>query len=157
MLTLPTLGQGIEILRNADEGIALELDAFHGRGLWSPEGEAARLLGQNNVLAHVMHDADGRPVLMFGATLVRLGVAQTWFAGARGWQAVNRELVPLHARLVAIALEGVVHRVQIYSLAGRPRVREWFASLGYTLEGQQRAAGVQGEDVDLYGITKGEG
>lgn len=65
--------------------------------------------------------------------------------------------MPLHAQLVRIALEGAVHRVQVYSLAGRSRVREWFATLGYTLEGTQRQAGVQGENVDVYGITKGEG
>lgn len=157
MLTAPTMGQAIEILRNAEDGIARELDAFHGRLLWSPEGEAARLLGQRNFLQHVMLGPDGRPLLMFGAFLVRMGVAQTWFVGAQGWQAINRELVPLHAQLVRIALEGAVHRVQVYSLAGRSRVREWFATLGYTLEGTQRQAGVQGENVDVYGITKGEG
>lgn len=157
MLEIPTFGQALEILRNADDGAARELDALHGRGLWSPEGEAARLLGQRNFLVHVMLGPDRRPLLMFGAYLARLGVAQTWFVGAQGWTALNRELAPLHAHLVQVGLEGAVHRVQVTSLAGRPRVREWFASLGYTLEGTQRQAGSQGEDLDLYGITKGEG
>lgn len=159
MLTEPTPGELTEILRRADPGCAAELDAFHGAGLWTPEGEAARLLGQRNLLAHVMRDGAGAPRLAFGAFLVRFGVARTWLVAARGWtDTVARALPPMHATLVRIALEGPVHRVEVVSLAGRPRVRPWFEqALGYSHEGLERRAGAQGEDFDRYSIIRGEG
>lgn len=155
MLTAPTVAELTHLLRRADPGCAAELDAFHGAGLWSPDGEAARLLAQANVLEHVMHDAAGAPLLAFGASLRCLGVARTWLVAAPGWTARNADFRALHAQLVAIALAGPVHRVEVVSLAHRPRVRPWFEQqLGYTHEGLERRAGAQGEDFDRYSIIR---
>ena len=49
---------------------------------------------------------------------------------------------------------GGIHRISVESMAGRPRVREWFERFGFVYEGTMRQAGVQGEDIDLYGMTK---
>lgn len=157
MLTAPSFGELLEILRQADRGCAAELDAFHGAGLWTPEGEAARLLGQRNFLAHVIHGADRAPLLAFGAFLLRMGVARCWMVTRRGWRVANGDFAPLHAQLMRITLEGPVHRVEVVSLAHRARVRPWFeGQLGYTHEGLERRAGAQGEDFDRYAMTRGD-
>lgn len=147
------------ILAEPDPGLALELDAFHGRGEWDPASQAERLLAITGELpAHVLHDAGGRPAIAFGLSFIRPGVLQTWFVARTGWTVLNPQLFDVHARLRAVVLAPAtgIHRVQAVGLAGRPRVRPWFQRLGYVLEGVQARAGAQGEDFDLYALF-GEG
>lgn len=154
----PTFAELREILANLDADMAREIDAFQGAGQWTVDSEAARLANLARELpAHVILDEQAAPVVAFGVWIVRPGVLQTWFTGRVGWQAVNAEVFEIHAgmRDKLFALPSI-HRAQAYSLAGRERVRPWFERLGYTHEGVQRAGGVQREDLDLYGLVKGD-
>lgn len=154
-IDVPSFDDLRSILANADEGTRAEADAFLGRGLWSVDGEAARLAElARRWPAHVIRDESGKPVLAIGLSLVRIGVVQTWFVGAAGWQAHNAAIVGCYRMLVCGVFAGGIHRITVESLAGRPRVREWFERFGFVHEGTERAAGVQGEDVDIYGMTR---
>lgn len=155
----PTFTELRAILVDLDAPQRPEVDAFHGVGQWTVDSEAARLAALARELpAHVLFTPDARPVIAFGVGIVRPGVLQTWLCACTGWQALNAEFVAVHAEATARLLAlGGIHRIQVYSLAGRARVRPWIERLGYAHEGVQRAAGVQGEDFDLYGMVKGEG
>lgn len=158
ILDTPSFDDLRGLLEAADPGTFAELNAFHGVGLWTPEGEAARLAAlAREWPAHTIRDEAGVPMLVMGLSMQRVGVVQTWCVCRDGWQAYNRAVVACYQSIVAGIFAGGIHRITVESLAGRPRVREWFAGFGYVYEGTQRGAGVQGEDIDIYGMTKGAG
>lgn len=145
-----------EILGNPEPGIAAELDAFYGRGVWDVDGHAAHLAALARALpSHLIVNGCDEPVLAMGLTLERAGVVQTWFVGRADWMAHDHKIRACYQAIVAGLFEAGIHRIQVQSLAGRPRVREWFERMGYVYEGTQRAAGAQGEDFDLYGLVAG--
>ena len=144
------------ILADPDPGIRAELDAFNGAGVWTVDGESARRAADARCLpSHLILDEAGAPVLAMGLTMQRAGVVQTWFLGRDGWTAHNAAIVECYGGIVEGLFRGGVHRIQVVSLGGRPRVREWFQRFGFEHEGVQRGAGVQGEDLDFYGMTGG--
>ena len=154
-LDAPSFDDLNDLLADADAGTRAELDAFHGAGLWTPAGEASRLAAlAREWPSHAIRDESGRPMMVMGLTLQRVGVVQTWSVGRTGWTAYNAEIVACYQKIVAGVFSGGIHRISVESMAGRPRVREWFERFGFVYEGTMRQAGVQGEDIDLYGMTK---
>lgn len=153
----PSIDDILSVLHRADTGTIAEADAFLGAGLWTIEGEASRLHEMAERLpAHVVRDEAGAAMLIMGLTIVRSGVLQTWCITAEGWTRYNGAIVSSYQEIVRkiFAPETGVHRLTVESLAGRPRVREWFESFGFVHEGLLHAAGAQREDIDVYSMVR---
>ena len=96
--------------------------------------------------------ADGEPVALIGATLIRPGVCTLCGFGSHRWGQVIRPLTRyvLDEMMPAVLRSGV-HRAEAYVMAENTRNLRWITSLGGEIEGVLRGYGRGGEDFVVLG------
>jgi hypothetical protein len=96
--------------------------------------------------------ADGEPVALIGATLVRPGVCAVGGFGTTRWSRVLRPLSRyVMDELIPALLSGGVHRAETYVMAANKTNLRWITALGGEVEGVLRGYGRGGEDFVALG------
>jgi len=97
----------------------------------------------------VLHDE--RPIVVGGFTPVRAGVYRDWMAYAPEAFILHWRSVTKLARTYVRHMMQHAHRLECVCLASRlGEVDAWYRFVGYSREGDQRRAGVHGEDLAVY-------
>lgn len=101
---------------------------------------------------------DGEPVAIFGLQLPNDWTATAWLLctpalGALSWRKLIRHSRTVAANLMDPAHQAFRHRVEAHVMAAWPEAAAFAERLGFQLEGTRRAAGRQGEDVQLWAMV----
>lgn len=100
----------------------------------------------------------GQVVAIFGLQLPNAWSAVAWLVctpamGPLSWRKLIRHSRTVASNLMNPAHEAFRHRVEAHVMASWPEAAEFAERLGFTLEGTRRAAGRQGEDVQLWAMV----
>lgn len=114
---------------------------------WSTEGPAWTLAR-----------ADGEPLAIFGLQLPNAWTAVAWLVatsamGPASWRKLVRHSRTVAANLMNPAHAAHRHRVEAHVMADWTEAQQFAQRLGFEMEGTRRAAGRQGEDVQIWAMV----
>jgi hypothetical protein len=98
------------------------------------------------------------PLAVGGFTRMRPGVARTWmYATSDAWERFGREITVTVRDIVRRMLaDGHVHRIETVTLASRFHARQWYETIGLTLESTMPKYCADGQDAVMYVALKQE-
>jgi hypothetical protein len=126
-------------------------------GEYDPDAAAKLFLNKQGPQFTVM-GADGFPVVCGGYDMSIDGVWQSWMVGSmEGWEKNWRSITKASRWLMWSLFQNGARRLQTSAIASRCQAHEWYIrGLGMKHEGVQRGAGLNGEDIHLFGILAEE-
>jgi hypothetical protein len=98
------------------------------------------------------------PAVVGGFTLTNGTVWQSWMVGTQiGWDRGWRSITKAVRWLASAMFQSGATKLETCAIASRCPAHDWYArALKMTAEGVRRKAGLRGEDLHWFGVTREE-